>query len=69
MPVIDTVVYRGGDVATAWFYTFLTTQVGLGLAGIAMVGAAIAGVWAGVGAYLGALFDGYSAEKGGPGTS
>ncbi len=68
-PVIDTVVYRGGDVATAWFYTFLTTQIGLGLAGIAMVGAAIAGVWAGVGAYLGALFDGHSAEKGGPGTS
>jgi len=56
-PVIDTVVYRGGDVATAWFYTLLTTVFGLGLAGVAVVGAAIAGVWAAVGAYLGRWFD------------
>lgn len=56
-PVIDTVVYRGGDVATAWFYTTLTTVFGFGLAGIAVVGAVIAGLWAAVGAYLGRWFD------------
>ncbi len=56
-PVIDTVVYRGGDVATAWFYTFLTSKLHLGLAGIAIVGAGIAAVWASVGMYLGRLFD------------
>ncbi|MEM8682746.1 MAG: MFS transporter [Pseudomonadota bacterium] len=56
-PVIDTVVYRGGDVATAWFYTLLTTKFGLALSGIAVVGAVIAGVWAAVGVKLGRLFD------------
>ena len=30
-PVIDIVVYRGGDVITAWVYTALTTTMGLGL--------------------------------------
>ena len=38
-PVIDTVVYRGGDVATAWFYTTIVSVFGLGLAGVAIVGA------------------------------
>ena len=56
-PVIDTVVYRGGDVATAWFYTGLVSKFGLGLAGIAAVGGGIAIVWAVVGAYLGGLFE------------
>jgi AAA family ATP:ADP antiporter len=55
-PVIDTVVYRGGDVVTAWFYTALTTTVGLGLVGIAIVGAVIAGIWALVGTFLGKLY-------------
>ena len=56
-PVIDTVVYRGGDVATAWFYTKLVSVFGLGLAGIGIVGAVIAGIWALVGAYLGRTYD------------
>ena len=56
-PVIDAVVYRGGDVASAWFYTLLTTKFGLVLSGIAIVGAVIAGVWATVGVKLGRLFE------------
>lgn len=56
-PVIDTVVYRGGDVATGWFYTLLTTKFGLALSGIAVVGAVVAGIWALVGVKLGRLFD------------
>ena len=55
-PVIDTVVYRGGDVVTAWFYTALTTTIGLGLAGIAIVGAVIAALWALVGTLLGRIY-------------
>lgn len=52
-PVIDIVLYRGGDMVSAWAFTLLTTVVGLGLGGVAAVGALIAAVWAFVGAYLG----------------
>ena len=56
-PVIDIVVYRGGDMLTAWFYTLLTTTFALGTAGIAAVAAVIAGVWAGAGIFLGRKYD------------
>jgi AAA family ATP:ADP antiporter len=35
-PVIDVVVYRGGDVLTAWMFTLLAERAGLGLSGIAL---------------------------------
>ncbi|MDH3777936.1 MAG: MFS transporter [Gammaproteobacteria bacterium] len=56
-PVIDIVVYRGGDVVTAWLYTALTATLGLGLAGVALVAAAFAAAWAGAGIYLGRKYD------------
>jgi len=56
-PVIDIVVYRGGDVLTAWLYTALTATLGLGLAGVAGIAAAIAAAWAGAGIYLGRQYD------------
>lgn len=56
-PVIDIVVYRGGDVITAWFYTALTATLGFGLAGIAAIAAAIAAGWAAAGIYLGRQYD------------
>ncbi|MCO4812543.1 MAG: MFS transporter [Gammaproteobacteria bacterium] len=62
-PVIDTVVYRGGDVVTAWFYTALTTTAGLGLVGIATVGAVIAALWALVGRFLGKIYVQESSNK------
>ena len=52
-PVIDIVVYRGGDVAAGWTYTALAQGVGLGLGAIALAAAAIALAWALVGLYLG----------------
>jgi AAA family ATP:ADP antiporter len=52
-PVIDIVVYRGGDMVTAWAFTALTTGLGLGLGAVAAVGAGIAAIWAVVGVYLG----------------
>ena len=61
-PVIDIVVYRGGDMLTAWFYTFLTTTVALGTAGIALVAAAVAAVWAASGVYLGRRYDYHDAQ-------
>lgn len=51
--VIDIVVYRGGDAATAWAFTGLTQGFGLGLGAVAVVGAGLAALWAGVAAYLG----------------
>ena len=52
-PVIDIVVYRGGDMLTAWFYTFLTATLGLGLSGVSIISAAVASLWALTGLYLG----------------
>ncbi|KIG15981.1 Major facilitator superfamily MFS_1 [Enhygromyxa salina] len=50
--LIDTVVYRGGDALTGWAFTGIKA-LGLGLGGIALVMAPVAGLWAGVGALLG----------------
>jgi AAA family ATP:ADP antiporter len=56
-PVIDIVVYRGGDMLTAWFYTALTATLSLGTAGIAAVSALVAAVWAGAGIFLGRAYE------------
>ncbi|WP_188109731.1 NTP/NDP exchange transporter [Pseudohalioglobus sediminis] len=56
-PVIDIVVYRGGDMLNAWGFTALTQGLGLGIAATAGVGAGIALVWAIVGVALGRAFD------------
>ncbi len=57
-PVIDVVVYRGGDTVTAWFFTGLTEGLGLGFTAVGIIGAAIAALWAGVGIFLGKLYNG-----------
>ena len=56
-PVIDIVVYRGGDVLAGWTYTALAQGVGLGLGAIAIVAACIAGLWALVAIFLGRCFE------------
>lgn len=55
-PVIDIVVYRGGDMLNAWGFTALTQGLGLGLAATAGVGTGIALLWAGTGIALGRAF-------------
>jgi len=55
--VIDIVVYRGGDMITAWAFTGLTQGLGLGLGAVAFLGALIAGIWAFVGRSLGRTYD------------
>ena len=57
-PVIDIVIYRGGDMLNAWAFTALTQGLGLGLAAVALVGAGIAALWALTGVYLGRHFNG-----------
>ena len=56
-PVIDIVAYRGGDVIMGWLFTGLSQGVGMGMAGIAVVGAAIAALWAAVGLLLGRSYN------------
>ncbi len=56
-PVIDTVVYRGGDLITAWFYTGIVGVFSLGLVGVSIVGAVIATLWVAVGVHLGRIYD------------
>jgi len=56
-PVIDIVAYRGGDTVMAWLFTGLTQGLGVGMAGVAIVGAIIAALWAMVGIFLGRWFE------------
>lgn len=43
--VIDNAVFRGGDVATGWLYKLLAEGLAMGMAGIALIGAVVAGGW------------------------
>jgi len=52
-PVIDIAFYRGGDMITAWLFTFLTTRLELGLAGIAIITSVVAAAWTAVALRLG----------------
>lgn len=61
-PVIDIVIYRGGDMLNAWGFTALTQGLGLGMASVAGVGAVIAALWAAVGIYLGRRFNAMKPE-------
>ncbi len=62
-PVIDIVLYRGGDMANAWAFTALTQGFGLSLAAVAGIGALIAGIWASTGIYLGMVADRRTVEQ------
>lgn len=55
-PVIDVVVYRGGDVLTAWVFTLLADKLGFGLVGIAAVIGGVAIAWILVAMRLGRIY-------------
>lgn len=55
-PVIDVVVYRGGDVLTAWVFTLLADVAGLKLTGIAFVIGGVAAAWAATAIWLGRTY-------------
>ncbi len=63
-PVIDIVVYRGGDMVTAWLHTGLRETLNLGLGGVALFAAVVAGIWAMAGAYLGRAYNRADASNG-----
>ena len=63
-PVNDVVVYRGGDMATAWAYTGITAALGLGLTGVAVMGAIVAAVWALTAIWLGRIYNAADGERG-----
>lgn len=52
-PVIDVVVYRGGDALSASLFAVFTDGLGLGLAAVSLIGGFIAALWAGTGLRLG----------------
>jgi ATP:ADP antiporter, AAA family len=52
--VIDTVIYRSGDVISAWAYTGLQA-LGLGLSAIAFIAVPVAGGWAWISYQLGRM--------------
>ena len=56
-PVVDIVVYRGGDAISSDVFALLSEGIGLGLAAIAVAGAGIAALWGAVGVWLGRKFD------------
>jgi AAA family ATP:ADP antiporter len=55
--VIDTAVYRGGDMTSAWMITGLSQGLGYGFAGIAAVGAVAAALWSLVAVSLGRSYE------------
>jgi AAA family ATP:ADP antiporter len=65
-PVIDIVVYRGGDMVTAWMHTGLRELLALSLTGVALVAAVIAAIWAMAGIYLGRTYNRVAAEAADP---
>jgi ATP:ADP antiporter, AAA family len=56
-PVIDVVVYRGGDAWWGGIFAALSEGVGLGFAAMSLIGSAFAAVWVASSLYLGRAFD------------
>ena len=63
---IDTVVYRGGDVVSAWVYAGLGA-LGLGIGQTALVAAPVAGLWAFVAWRLGRTLESHDDPSDAPG--
>ncbi|MEO0973342.1 MAG: MFS transporter [Pseudomonadota bacterium] len=52
-PVLDVVVYRGGDAISGSLFALLSEGLALGLGAISLVGSAVAALWTVVALYLG----------------
>jgi AAA family ATP:ADP antiporter len=59
---IDTAVYRGGDMLSAWAYAGMNSGLGLGLSAIALIAVPISGIWAVTAYRLGKVQERLSAE-------
>lgn len=56
-PVVDVVVYRGGDAWWGGVFAYFSETVGLGFAALSLVGASFAAVWVASAVYLGRAFN------------
>lgn len=56
-PVVDIIVYRGGDSISSILFASLTEGLGLGLGVVAAIGAGIAAIWAAFGLFLGKIYN------------
>jgi AAA family ATP:ADP antiporter len=56
-PVVDVVVYRGGDAWWGAIFAYLSEGVGYGFAAMSLIGAGLAAVWAGSAVYVGRAFN------------
>jgi AAA family ATP:ADP antiporter len=56
-PVVDVVVYRGGDAWWGNVFAFLSEGVGIGFAALSLVGAGFAAAWVASAVYLGRAFN------------
>jgi AAA family ATP:ADP antiporter len=56
-PVIDVVVYRGGDAWWGGVFAFLSEGLGHGFAALSLIGAGFAAVWVAASVYLGRVFN------------
>jgi AAA family ATP:ADP antiporter len=56
-PVVDVVVYRGGDAWWGAIFAYLSEGVGYGFAAMSLIGAGLAAVWAGSAIYVGRAFN------------
>jgi len=65
-PVIDVVVYRGGDAWWGNVFAFFSETVGLGFVAMSLMGAALAAVWTASAVYLGRVFTRREREQGTP---
>jgi AAA family ATP:ADP antiporter len=55
-PVVDVVVYRGGDAWWGGIFAALSEGVGLGFAVMSLIGSAFAAIWVASAVYLGRVF-------------
>jgi ATP:ADP antiporter, AAA family len=55
-PVIDVVVYRGGDAWWGGIFAFMSESIGLGFTAMSLIGAGFTAAWAGCAIYLGRAF-------------
>jgi AAA family ATP:ADP antiporter len=55
-PVVDVVVYRGGDAWWGGVFAFFSESVGLGFAAMSLIGGGLAAVWVACAVYLGRVF-------------
>jgi AAA family ATP:ADP antiporter len=64
-PVVDVVVYRGGDAYWSSIFAYFSESVGLGFVAMSIMGAGLAAIWVAAGLYMGRIFNRREAPESG----